>query len=222
MGDLYRSPVFQQAVPNMDPFFKLLSSTQIRNMATIGGNLVNASPIGDFTIFLLALDSTITLELAGQRRKIKLKEFYHSYKVTDLKEGELLTQIEFDLPSASGAHLHFEKVSQRKYLDIASVNFASSILLEENQTIRSVHLAVGGVGPIPLYLKQTTQFLMGKQMTTSTIDEAIQVMYEEISPISDARGSVAYKRLLARQLLVAQFLNIDPACYEVKKWIGHE
>jgi len=204
MGDLYRSEAFNRALPDSDYIFKLLSSTQIRNMATIGGNLVNASPIGDFTILLLALDSQIILEKKGKRRRLPLKEFYKGYKNIDLKEGEVLEQVQFNIPDNS-SKFHFEKVSQRKYFDIASINLASKFDIKDD-LIQTAHLAVGGVGPIPTYLHKTAVFLQGKTINETIIREAIVLLNEEISPISDARGSAEYKRLLARQLFIAQFM----------------
>ncbi len=209
MGSLYRSELFKKALPDSDYIFKLLSSTQIRNMATIGGNLVNASPIGDFTILLLALDSTLILEKDGNRRSLALKEFYKGYKQIDLNGGEVLEKIRFKLPS-NLTKFHFEKVSQRKYFDIASVNFASKFELKDG-LIQDIHLAVGGVGPIPTYLHKTSAFLTGKILTEVLIKAAISTLYTEIAPISDARGSADYKRLLARQLFIAQFLAIEQA-----------
>ena len=218
MGDLYRSEVFNSALPDADYIFKLLSSTQIRNMATIGGNLVNASPIGDFTILLLALDSQIILEKDGKRRHLPLKKFYKDYKKIDLQEGEILEQIQFNIPDAS-SKFHFEKVSQRKYFDIASVNFASKFDLKDG-IIQAAHLAVGGVGPIPTYLHKTAAFLQGKSINETNIREAIVLLNEEISPISDARGSAEYKRLLARQLFIAQFLAIKEDALVLEEMIN--
>ena len=218
MGDLHRSPIFQQALPDSDYIFKLLSSTQIRNMATIGGNLVNASPIGDFTILLLALDSTIVLEKEDHsRRQLPLKDFYKGYKQIDLQDGEILKEIKFNLPTAN-TRIHFEKVSQRKYFDIASVNFASKLEIKNNEILQA-HLAVGGVGPIPTYLEQTAKFLTGQLLNENIIEKAIEILNTEISPISDARGSADYKRLLARQLFVAQFLKWDENIFDLKKYI---
>lgn len=218
MGDLYRSKVFKSVIPDSDYIFKLLSSTQIRNMATIGGNLVNASPIGDFTIILLALDSDIILKKEVERRTVSLKDFYKGYKKIDLKEGEILEKIQFKVPSASST-FHFEKVSQRKYFDIASVNLASKISIED-EVMTEVHLAVGGVGPIPLYLRQTSTYLIGKRVNEETIKSAIKILNGEVSPISDARGSSDYKRLLARQLFIAQFFNLKGHVLHLEKMIG--
>lgn len=209
MGSLYRSELFKKALPDSDYIFKLLSSTQIRNMATIGGNLVNASPIGDFTILLLALDSTLILEKDGKSRSVALKEFYKGYKQIDLRSGEVLEKITFKIPTAA-TKFHFEKVSQRKYFDIASVNFASKFDLKDG-LIQDVHLAVGGVGPIPTYLHKTSDFFTGKILSEALIKAVIPILNTEISPISDARGSADYKRLLARQLFIAQFLAVEQA-----------
>jgi len=206
MGDLGRSAIFKKALPDADYIFKLLSSTQIRNMATIGGNLVNASPIGDFTILLLALDSTLVVEKNGVKRNLPLRDFYLDYKKTDLREGEIVEQIKFKIPTETMS-VHFEKVSQRKYFDIASVNFAATLDISD-QVIQSAHLAVGGVGPIPMYLHKTSDFLKGKKLTNDLLQKCLPVLNKEITPISDARGSATYKRLLARQLFIAQFLKI--------------
>ena len=203
MGDLYRSEVFKKALPRSKYIFKLLSSTQIRNMATIGGNLINASPIGDFTVLLLGLNAEITLNKNGKRRVVALKDFYLGYKKMDLKEGEYLEQIQFKTQNTRD--YHFEKVSQRNFLDIASVNFASNIKTDDNNIVQEIHLAVGGVGPIPMYLHKTVAFLNGKKLNQQTINAAIEILNTEVSPISDTRGSAEYKRLLATQLFLAQF-----------------
>ncbi len=214
MGDLYRSKIFKKALPQSDYIFRLLSSTPIRNMSTIGGNLVNASPIGDFTILLLGLNATILLSNRNKLRELPLRRFYKGYKKMDLRKGEYLEAIRFPVKGKK-TYIHFEKVSQRKFLDIASVNFASTIELSKAGEITTIHLAVGGVGPIPMYLEKTTAFLRKRKINEATLREAIEVLYSEISPISDARGSAAYKKLLARQLFLAQFLALDAGCVEV-------
>lgn len=219
MGDLYYSKKFQKALPNTEYLFRLLSSTQIRNMATIGGNLVNASPIGDFTILLLGLNAEITLSSKSSSRNILLRDFYKDYKVMDLKDGEHLESIQFDIPH-SKQKFHFEKVSQRRFLDIAGVNSASTIELDQNSKIVEVHLSAGGVGPIPMYLFKTCAFLKGKELSEETIDAACEVLQSEISPISDARGTAEYKRLLLRQLFIAHFIEIDPNIFTIEKLIA--
>ena len=207
--DLMNNNAMQVYFPEIQSYLKLVSSEQIRNMATLAGNFVNASPIGDMTILFLALDSSITLKNKdGKLRTIALKDFYKSYKIFDLQKGELIVNITFKVPDTSH-HFNFEKVSKRTHLDIASVNSAITIKTDGN-TIEKVHLAVGGVAPIPKYLHQTAAFLANKELSKEVLREAGKVLQDEISPISDVRGSSDYKRLLARQLFFAHFTKLFP------------
>ncbi|MEE9161605.1 MAG: hypothetical protein V3U35_01420, partial [Candidatus Neomarinimicrobiota bacterium] len=97
----------------------------------------------------------------------------------------------------------------RKYLDIASVNCALRIKLAEGE-VHQVGLAMGGVAPIPLFMEQTAQYLLGRLISTEIVQGAIDVAQGEVSPISDSRGGAEYKRLLVRQLLIAQFVTLFP------------
>jgi xanthine dehydrogenase small subunit len=208
--DLMYNNAMQVYFPEIQSFLKLVSSEQIRNMATLAGNFINASPIGDMTILFLALNSNITIKNTdGKLRTIALKDFYTSYKVYDLQKDEIIVNIAFEVPDSSH-HFNFEKVSKRTHLDIASVNSAINIKTNGNNTIDNVHLAVGGVAPIPKYLHKTSAFLANKEINIKVLKEANLVMQEEISPISDVRGSNEYKRLLARQLFFAHFTKLFP------------
>jgi len=193
--------------PSLKKFLKLISSEQIRNMGTLGGNFVNASPIGDMSIFFLALNSELTIQhSSGSIRKIPFQEFHKNYKVVDLKEGELIIAISFNTPIAN---FNFEKVSKRTHLDIASVNAACEISAKNN-VILHAHFSIGGVAPIPKYLSKTNQFLKHKTISISTIKEAEKVLQSEINPISDVRGTETYKRTLAKQLFYAHFIELFP------------
>lgn len=210
VSDLKNSSIITDAFPQFQQYAKLVSSTPIRNMATIAGNFVNASPIGDFTIFFLALDVQLllrsqpqTAHSEGRLRIIPLRKFYKGYKQLDKKPDEHIEQITFELPS-SDSYFHFEKVSKRTHLDIASVNSAISMTMN-GELIAAIGLSAGGVGPVPMYLQKTSSFLTGKRITDEIIEEAIAVMQTEISPISDARGSKEYKTLLLGQLIKIHF-----------------
>ncbi|MCB9290530.1 MAG: FAD binding domain-containing protein [Lewinellaceae bacterium] len=207
--ELEQSTVFQSVLNPDDGFFHLLSSSPIRNMSTVGGNLINASPIGDFTILFLALDSHIRLRGPAGERTLPLKEFYLDYKKMDRKPEEYLAAVEFEIPQKEVC-FSFEKVSTRRNLDIASVNTAAAIAIDENNIIRTLHLSAGGVGPIPMYLHQTVSFLRGKELSEANLKKAVAVMQEEIAPISDARGTAEYKRMLLRQLVLAHFQKAAP------------
>lgn len=208
MTDLLKSKDFNKLFPRFPEHAKLISSTPIRNMSTIAGNFVNASPIGDMTAFFLALDARIKLEENNKSRTILLKDFYKGYKTLDKSANEIITSISFPV-SSNEAHFNFEKVSKRTHLDIASVNSAIQLQFLDGR-IGEVHLSSGGVAPIPLYLHNTCAYLNGQEITVRTIREANDILQEEISPISDVRGSMEYKRLLMRQLFFAHFITLFP------------
>ena len=220
VSDLWNHPELNTILPNLKKHLKLVSSEQIRNMASFGGNLVNASPIGDMTIFFLALNSEITIMNEDQKeRTIALKNFYQGYKVYDLSEGELLKDISFKLPSKQ-SYFNFEKVCKRTHLDIASVNSAIHISIENNK-ISEAHVSIGGVAAIPKYLHKTSAFLVGKSLTPETIIEANDILQNEISPISDVRGTSDYKRLLGRQLFFAHFTELFPKQFTLNDFVQH-
>ncbi len=212
-------PQLQNAFPRLKQFLKLVSSEQIRNMGTIGGNFVNASPIGDMSIFFLALNSTLTImNDDGKERQIPFQAFHQSYKTYDLQKDEILKSISFTIPQ-SNDFFNFEKVSKRTHLDIASVNAAGRIKLE-NDTITQAHFSVGGVAAVPKYLFKTNEYLLGKTLDSKTVREALEVMQSEITPISDVRGTSEYKLLLARQLFLAHFIELFPNKFELNKLIA--
>jgi xanthine dehydrogenase small subunit len=199
--DLLVSPIFQNLFPNLYKHLKLVSSTPIRNMATLAGNFVNASPIGDMTAWFLALDATIIFQ---NERELPLRELYLGYKTLSKSDDEFVSKIRF---RKDFTHFNFEKVSKRTFLDIASVNTAIS-LKTENDSIGEAHASAGGVAPIPLYLKETSAFLRGKRIDAETVRQANEILQSEISPISDVRGSADYKRLLLHQLFTAHFVEL--------------
>jgi xanthine dehydrogenase small subunit len=201
--DLMNSPVIREAFPNFHHHAKLISSTPIRNMATIAGNFVNASPIGDFTIFFLALDAQLVMSDGKSKRELPLRKLYKGYKMLDKKPEELIEKIWFELPGKNSV-FNFEKVSKRTHLDIASVNSAISFSMNGKE-IAMAGISAGGVGPIPMYLQKTSEYLIGRKTNDETINGAIEVMKTEISPISDARGAKEYKTLLLGQLIKAHF-----------------
>lgn len=207
--DIAESEIFTQYFPLLKKYIKLISSTQIRNMATIAGNFTNASPIGDFTVFFLALDAQLILSDGENKRTIALRKFYKGYKSLDKKPEEFIEKIYFQLPGENDL-FNFEKVSKRTNLDIASVNTALSITIENN-IITAAGIAAGGVGPVPAYLSASSDFLIGKKISAQSINQLTEIAQTEITPISDARGTAEYKRLLLTQLIKAHFVVLFPA-----------
>lgn len=199
--DLRSSAVLNELFPDLRAHMKLVSSTPIRNMGTVAGNLINASPIGDLTLWFLALDAQVTFRNgSGLRRSLPLRRLYLGYKTLDKAPDEIMESLRFTVPEPNEV-FRFEKVCKRTYLDIATVNMAS-LIGTEDRLITKANIAVGGVAPIPLYLARTSAFLVGKPFAEATFAEADDLAQTEISPISDVRGSAEYKRLLVKQLLL--------------------
>lgn len=199
------SPIIQDIFPDLEKYIKVISSTPIRNMATMAGNLVNASPIGDMTIFFLALNAEIILSNGKTKRTIYLKDFYRGYKQLDKSNDEFVEKIVFT--KLNKAIFNFEKVCKRTWLDIASVNSACLIKLDNENLIKDIHLSAGGIAPFPKYLSNTVAYLKGKKIHADVLNDAIRIMNDEIAPISDARGTKEYKRLLLRQLFLAHVIK---------------
>jgi len=212
MEDLRRSVLLHRSMPDFEPFMEKISSQQIRHRATVGGNIVNASPIGDLTVWLLAMEAVLVLSDGEHRRQVPLRGFFKGYKRVDRRDDELIEAIRFPIPR-DGEYVHFEKVSKRSYLDIASVNSAIKISLADG-TVREAHLSAGGVAPVPLYLEKTSAFLRGRFLDDRIVHGAIEEAAGEIRPISDVRGSAEYKRILLQRLLLAHL-------YSTPGWSGH-
>jgi xanthine dehydrogenase small subunit len=174
-------------------------------MATIAGNFINASPIGDLSIFFLALNAELELlrNGTGESRRLPLHDLFRGYKELDRSEDEIVTALRFRVPAANDL-FHFEKVSKRMHLDIASVNSAILLRMEGNR-IREGRISAGGVAPIPLLLRKTSASLEGATLSDALVEKIVRLALEEISPISDVRGSKEYKSLLLAQLLRAHF-----------------
>ncbi|MBD3278909.1 MAG: hypothetical protein GF388_11470, partial [Candidatus Aegiribacteria sp.] len=205
--DIKESSIFSGTGNFQDSLLRI-SSPQIRSRATAGGNIVNASPIGDLTIMFLALEAVLVLESNTGTRRVPLKEFYKGYKELDLRSGELVTSVEFRKPAAH-SFCNFEKVAMRQRMDIASVNSAACLEISGG-VIGSAAVSAGGVAPIPLYLESLGTFLKNRKITADTVEKAAEVAMESICPIDDVRGSADYKRKLLGRLVKAHFLALFP------------
>jgi xanthine dehydrogenase small subunit len=217
-SDIMDSSIIQEFIPEIKRYFKLISSEQIRNMGTIAGNFVNASPIGDLSIFFLALNANIKLKQSNNTRLLPLRNFFLDYKKLDLNKNEYIESIIVPIPDAE-YKFNFEKVSKRTHLDIASVNSAILFTIK-NDEIENCFISTGGVSAIPKYLAKTSEYLIGKKITNGTVFKASKILQEEISPITDVRGTEDYKRLLARQLFFAHFIKLCPSSISLNELLS--
>ncbi len=190
----------QQRMPQFHQIVSVFGSPQIRHVGTIGGNLINASPIADSLPFLFVCEGELELISRAGRRTVKINDFYRGYKQVDLRPGELLTRVIIPiLPRQSELRLY--KVSRRKDMDISS--FTAAIRLDlEDAMIKSAFIAYGAVGPRVLRLPETESFLKGQLLTEEAMRQAGEIAVTEITPITDVRGGVDYRMQLAKNVLV--------------------
>jgi len=202
-------PLIKKLIPEIGAYNLLIASWPMRTRSSLGGNICNASPIADMTCLLLALEAGLTLlSPDGRRRELPLKEFYLGYKKLNKTQEEVVEAVTF--PSfARNTYTNWEKVSKRAWLDIATVNSACKVVVEDG-TIIEAHLTLGGVAATPLYLCRASALLAGRPLSEDTALGAADIAMEEFSPIDDVRGSARYKRLLARQLLLVHFTKLFP------------
>lgn len=212
--EIKRSELFTKYFPKTPEFMKLVSSTPIRNMGTLAGNLVNASPIGDLTVFFIGLNAEVLLDGPSGERDMPLRDLYQGYKQLAKADDDFVRGLRVKKPDENTA-VNFEKVSKRTYLDIASVNAGARMEVEDG-VIREAHLSAGGVAPVPFYLNKTSRYLEGKSIDADVIREAAKIALSEVRPISDARGEADYKRLLLRQLIFAHFCTLFPEASELE------
>ena len=196
--------------PEIADMLYLFGSRQIRNRATMGGNLVTASPIGDSAPILLALNGRVNLASAKGERILAIDEFFVAYRKTALRPGEILKTIVIPrIVDPATWRRKFYKVSKRREMDISTVAGCFAIQLDKSGAISSARLAFGGVAAMPARAKKTEGALLGKKWNEATLREVLPILERELSPISDVRGSATYRQRLIVDLLRKFFHDGD-------------
>ena len=183
------------------------ASVQVRNAATIGGNIANGSPIGDSPPALIALGARLTLRRAAARREIPLEDFFLDYGKQDRSPGEFVESV---FIPAQPDRLRCYKVSKRFDQDISAVCGCFALTIESG-VIVAVRIAFGGVAATPKRARAVETFLVGKPWSEATIRSAQPIFAEDYSPISDMRASAAYRARLCGNLLMRYFLETEGA-----------
>ncbi|MBB3329185.1 xanthine dehydrogenase small subunit [Halomonas campaniensis] len=197
-------PLLEEHYPAFAHLLHRLGSAQVRNRGTLGGNIANASPIGDTPPVLLALGSRLWLagpeEGAGEaERELPLDDYFLDYKKTALREGEVIRAVFLPRPEPA-RHLRVWKLSKRREDDISAVLGAFSWRLEEG-VLRDVRLAFGGMAATPARAAAAEAALEGKAPDLAAFQAARLALQQDFSPMSDVRGSAHYRELSAANLL---------------------
>ncbi len=195
---LERDPGVRSAYPALAESAALIGSIQVRNLATVGGNVCNAAPSADMVPPLLALDAEAVIAGPKGRRRVPLGSFFTGVRRTVLAPDELLVEIVVPAPGPrSGGH--YLRHTPRRELDIAVVGVASQVTLSDGVCARA-RIALAAVAPTPLRATAAEQALEGRPLTAELIERAAALAVDAARPISDQRGSADYRRHLVRVL----------------------
>jgi xanthine dehydrogenase small subunit len=182
----------------LEQMLALFASRLIRNRATLGGNLATASPIGDSAPALLALDAGLTLVSAQGARRLPLQDFFKGYRHTALAAGELIHSIHVPRPAAPVQR--FYKVSKRPLDDISTVMAAFALALDGRGRVAELRIAYGGIAETPLRARAVEQAARGLPWQASAVSPLAEALRDLGTPLSDHRGSAAYRRALLGSL----------------------
>ena len=198
---LERAPDFQGALRGLIEGARVVGGHQVRNVATVGGNIVNASPAADVVVVLLALDARLTcLGPAGERTPA-LDGFATAPGVTGLGPGELLTRASFPRLAPRSATA-FLKTGRRRAMEISIACVAARLTLDADlERCQDVRVALGAVGPTAMRARAAEQYLEGRALTDGAMLEAGQIAAAECRPIGDVRASARYRALLVATLV---------------------
>lgn len=174
-----------------------MAADQIRNIGTVGGNLVNAVPSADLPPILIALDARARIVRSSRERTISLEDFFLGPGKTVLEKGEILAEI--IIPDQPTTGSNYIKFGLRRAGALAVAGVASSVTVSDG-TCRDVRVVLGAVAPTPMRARQAENVLRGKKISRELIDEAGRTAAAESKPISDIRGSIEYRRNLVNVL----------------------
>ncbi len=188
------------ASPPLERMLRYFGSRQIKNRATVGGNLCTASPIGDLAPVLLALEAEVVLRSRGGERRVSLDDFFLGYRRTALGRGEVMAYV--DVPAQpEGSRALAYKVSKRRELDISGVSSGFRVVVDGAGRVAEARLAYGGMAATPARARRTEAALVGQPWSEASVEAALARLDEDFQPLSDHRGSAWYRAQVAKNLL---------------------
>jgi CO/xanthine dehydrogenase FAD-binding subunit len=197
--DIVRQPL-PRAFDALKAAAREVGSIQIQNVASIAGNLCNASPAADGVPALLVLDADVELRSAKAARHLPLGEFILGNRRTALQPGEMVTAIRVPKRSAAGTSAFF-KLGARRYL-VISIAMAAARLVVENGAVAEAAIAVGSCSAVARRLAGVEAALLGRPVTSALADAVLSAPFDELSPIADVRGSAEYREQAAREIVI--------------------
>lgn len=211
MREVETSAAIRSRYPFLAQSAAEVGSIQIRNRATIGGNMANATPSADVAPGLLVLDARARIVGPGGERTIPLEEFFRGPGQTVLEPAEILAELILP-PAPPGLSGEYIKFSPREMMDLAYVGVAVALVLEgEERRCRHARIALGAVAPTPLRARRAEDLVLGQPITAELAERAGLEAGLESKPISDVRASAAYRREMVRAMTKRALLNAAAA-----------
>ena len=197
-SDLEDSDLIRTRYPIILDTAGMIADPQVRNMATVGGNLAHGDPANDHPATMLALSAEIVASSPRGERVISIKEFFISLFTTALEQDEILTEIRIPTPPGHSGGAYFKL--ERKVGDFATVGVAAQITLDASGICDRAGIGLTNVGPTPLLAQRASEFLRGKTLDALNVDQAGRIAAEQAQPSSDLRGPASYKTSMVREL----------------------
>jgi carbon-monoxide dehydrogenase medium subunit len=209
MREIETSTLVRTKIPMLAKASQLVGEIGVRNIATIGGNLVNASPAADSAPPLLVLDASLKVRKTNGERIIKLNEFFLHVKKTVLAPDELVTEVNVPIPPPKSGGAFFRLAKRGG--NVISIVSAAAFLNMSGKLCSVARIAMGSVAPTPIRIKGAEKILEGAEPTEENIRTAAQQAFEEIKPISDIRASAEYRKDTSK-------VYVRKAIEEALKW----
>jgi aerobic carbon-monoxide dehydrogenase medium subunit len=197
-ADLESSSLLRSKYPIILDTAGMIADPQVRNLATIGGNLAHGDPANDHPATMLALGAEIIATGTGGERTISITDFFLSVFTTALEHGEILTEIRIPIPPSGSGGAYFKL--ERKVGDFATVGVAAQVTLDGDGVCRRAGIGLTNVGATPIKAGRAEGFLVGKTFDERQISQTAQIAAEEAQPSSDLRGPAEYKVSMIREL----------------------
>ena len=197
-AELESSPLVRSKYPIIVDTTRVIADPQVRNLATIAGNLAHGDPANDHPATMLALGAKVIATGPAGARVIPIEDFFLSLFTTALAPNEIVTEIQIPVPPALSGGAYFKL--ERKVGDFATAAVAAQLTLDSSGTCQQVGMGLTNVGPTPVKARKAESFLRGKKPDEGNIRQAAQLASDEAQPSSDLRGPAEYKKGLVKEL----------------------
>ena|SRR5215471_6302514 len=197
-AELEVSPVVRSKYPIIVDTAHVIADPQVRNLATVGGNLAHGDPANDHPATMIALGAQVVASGPKGERTIPIENFFVSLFTTTLQPDEILTEIRIPVPPPRSAGAYFKL--ERKVGDFATVAVAAQVTLDDQGACQKVGIGLTNVGATPIRARKAEDFLRGKKLDEATIKQASHLAADEAEPSADLRGPVEYKKGLVKEL----------------------